>query len=171
MLEQWTLLSCKDIVFHSDIDNWSKTTSVLNERIIGKRYLLFLIDSEDGERFGYFINPKIEDRYDQWQKVNKKSFEFNLQSNKRLIEPTKFECKMIQYGYHLEQDSKPMLISLGDIRIYKEEFHQKSCCFQNENNYQYHSLTNALCGKINNSNNDGDHFSIKRIVVIQMGKL
>ena len=36
-LEEWTSLKCSDIVFNSDIDNWNQNTSVLNERIIGKK--------------------------------------------------------------------------------------------------------------------------------------
>ena len=35
----------------------------LNERIIGKSKLVFLIEDEDGEIFGYYLNTKIIDKY------------------------------------------------------------------------------------------------------------
>ena len=36
-LEQWTNKKCSEVIFDSDKDNWSQNTSVLNERIIGKK--------------------------------------------------------------------------------------------------------------------------------------
>ena len=37
-LEEWTGLKCSDIVFDSNIDNWSYYTSEFDKRIIGKKY-------------------------------------------------------------------------------------------------------------------------------------
>ena len=42
-LEEWTELKCSEIVFDSNVDNWDKNTSVLNERIIGKKQVAFVI--------------------------------------------------------------------------------------------------------------------------------
>jgi hypothetical protein len=39
----------------------------------------------------------------------------------------------------------------------------KTFCFQNEDNYDYHGIKNALCGKTNPT-----YFTPKRILVIQM---
>ena len=36
-LEDWTSLKCSEILFDSNVYNWSKNTSVLNERIIVKK--------------------------------------------------------------------------------------------------------------------------------------
>ena len=88
-LEEWTGLKCTDIVFDSNVDNWSAYTSVLNDRIIGKKQLVFLIEDEDGEKFGYYLNTEVVEKYDDWIKTDYKSFEFNLVSNGRLQHPMK----------------------------------------------------------------------------------
>ena len=63
-LEEWTGLKCSDIVFDSDVDNWSVRTSVFNERIIGKKQLVFLIeDKDEGEKFGYYLNTEVVEKY------------------------------------------------------------------------------------------------------------
>ena len=76
--EEWTGLQCSDIVFDSNVDNWSKDTSVFNERIIGKKQLVFLIEDEDGEKFGYYLNTQVIEKYGKWIETDKKSFHFNL---------------------------------------------------------------------------------------------
>ena len=97
-LEEWTSLKCADIVFDSDIDNWSKDTSVFNEKIIGKKQLVFLIEDEDGEKFGYYLNTKVIESYDKDIETDNKTFEFNLESNVRLDKPIKFEIKDLKKG-------------------------------------------------------------------------
>ena len=82
---------CKDILFDSDIDNWDEDTSIFNERIVGKKQLLFIIEDEDSEIFGYYLNTQIIQQYDK-QETDYKTFHFNLQSkNNRLDKPMKFE--------------------------------------------------------------------------------
>ena len=58
-LEEWTELQCKDLLFDSNIHDWKRNTSELNERIIGRKQLAFIIEDEDGEIFGYFENTHI----------------------------------------------------------------------------------------------------------------
>ena len=165
-LEEWTGLKYGNDIFDSDIDNWSKGTSVLNDRIIGKKQLIFLIEDEDGERFGYYLNTEVIERY--WQKhgykpitTDNKSFHFNLQSNGRLKQPMKFESKNVTYGgYILFEKSNDYLIYLGDIELFKENYKNQSFCGQSESHFDYHGIKNALCGKI--------QFTSKRILVIQM---
>ena len=41
-LEEWTKLKCGDVLFDSTIDKWSENTSILNERILGKKQITFL---------------------------------------------------------------------------------------------------------------------------------
>ena len=62
-LEQWTSLRCSQIVFDSFNDNWSHETSVFDERIIGKSKLVFLIEDEEGEIFGYYLNTEVKNEY------------------------------------------------------------------------------------------------------------
>ena len=42
-LEEWTLLKCSDIIFDSDIDNWSGNTSVFDDKVMNRSQLLFVI--------------------------------------------------------------------------------------------------------------------------------
>ena len=98
-LEEWTSLKCSDILFDSNIDNWDYKTSILNERIIRKKQLAFVIEDEDGEIFGYYCNTKVINKYDNYQQTDFKSFEFNLQSqNNRLDKPMMFKIKNLEHS-------------------------------------------------------------------------
>ena len=163
-------LSILQVVFDSDIDNWSRDTSVFNERIIGKKQLVFLIEEEeDGEIFGYYLNTKIVKKYG-WQKTDSKTFQFNLQSkNNRLKQPMKFEIKDLKWGgIWMYEKSDSRLINFGDIDLKKENDKNKSYCCENKYKFDYHGIENALCGKTNTWRNNGNNFTLKRILVIQM---
>ena len=97
-LEEWTGLSCSEIVFDTNVDDWSPHTTDFNERIIGKKQLVFVIEDEDGEIFGYYCNTQIFEE-DDWQQTDNKTFHFNLQSkNNRLEQPMKFEIIDLKKG-------------------------------------------------------------------------
>ena len=168
-LEDWTSMKCSEIVFDSDIDNWNKETSIFNERIIGKKQLVFLIEDTVGKMFGYYFNSKIIEKYRGQQKPDSKTFHFNLHSkNTRLKYSMKFEIKDMRYGgISLYYESDEDLIKLGDILLFKENKKYESCCVQNENYFDYNDIENALCGK--KPDNEGRmYFTPKRILVIQM---
>ena len=98
------------------------------------------------------------------QKTDKKSFEFNLQSNGRLSRPMKFEIKDLREGgIILCETIYGVLIDLGDIHLRQKNWKYQSYCYQNENRFDYHGIENALCGKTNPTN-----FTPKRILVMQM---
>ena len=167
---QWTECSLDQVVFDSNQDNWSKHTSVLNEKIIAKDHLLFLIETEDGEKFGYFCPMTIQPLYYKRMPVNKYAFSFTLKSNGRIQNPTHFNIiNDINGGYELcdKSDNYNCLIRLGDIWIYFKEFKTESCCNETKGNFNYHHMTNALCG----STPDKCGWSLfdpKRILVIQL---
>ena len=166
-LEEWSGLKCGNILFDSDVDNWKQNSSVFNERIIGKKQLTFLIEDEDKEKFGYYLNTQVVGKYCEDIPTDVKSFEFNIESNGRLKTPLKLEMlKSFWGGYQLWEKSKERLISLGDIQIYKENKKNTSYCIQN-NTFNYHDIDKALCGKIG-SLNGGEKIKVKRIIVIQM---
>ena len=170
-IEEWTGLKCSDILFDSNVDNWSEETSVFNERIIGKKQLIFLIEDEDNEIFGYYCNTQIIEKYDYYrQETDFGSFQFNLQSkNNRLKQPMKFEIKDLQYsGIELYEKSDSGLICLGNIILCKENKKYQSYCDNNEDDFNYHGIENALCGKTFDDWGNGDMFISKRILVIQM---
>ena len=142
--------------------------------------MLFLIEDEDGEKFGYYLNTEVVEKYKEWKETDNKSFEFNLQSNGRLQQPMKFEIIDIKRGgYYLCEKSAYYLISLGDITLFKGNWKNYSHCYQFGNNFDYHGIKNALCGKTHQSNfliiigtpnqwGITNPFTLKRLIVIQM---
>ena len=40
-LEEWTRLKCGEVLFDSNKDDWAENTSVFNDRIVGKKHLVF----------------------------------------------------------------------------------------------------------------------------------
>ena len=76
-LEEWIGLICGEIIFDSKKDNWKENESIFNERIKGRKQLLFIIEDERNEKFGYYLNSRIYNKYDQWMSSDIKSFEFN----------------------------------------------------------------------------------------------
>ena len=49
-LEEWTNLKIGETIFDSDHDDWSINTSVFNDKIIGRKQLLFIIKDERNEK-------------------------------------------------------------------------------------------------------------------------
>ena len=167
-LEYWTGLTCNEVLFDSEKDNWSINTSVLNERIIGKKQLVFLIEDTDGEKFGYYLCTEITEIYEETHKTHWKSFHFNLQSNGRLSFPMKFEIKdPWNGGYRLFNKTDDNLIGLGNIWLYKENKKNLSYCWQNEDIFYYYAIEKAVCGKTGGYPNY-NCFTPKRLLVIQM---
>ena len=164
-LEEWTNLKCSEIVFDTEKDKWKAGNCVLNKNIIGKKQLLFLIEDEDGEKFGYYLNTEVKTDFENRCIVDKKTFHFNLQSqNGRLNKPMKFEIKDTKWGgYKMSDDNAGRLIWLGNIILYKEGMRNRCDCEQKEDEFNFHGIKKALCGKVH-----PEEFTIKRILVIQM---
>ena len=165
-LEEWTGLKQSSIIFNSETDNWSKNANVLNEKIIGKKQLIFLIENDNGETFGYYVNSEINNQYYTQILVDKKSFEFNLTSkNGRLSKPMKFEIKDCENGgICLFEKFDELLINLGDIYLYKQHKKNQSYCVKQDECVNYHGINNALCGSCGYNNT----FDVKKFIVIQM---
>ena len=169
-LEEWTGLKCSDIIFNSDVDNWKIDTSVFNERIIGKKQLIFLIEEIEGEKFGYYLNTEIVENHDKKMKsTDSNSFHFNLESkDNRLNGPKRFEIKDQRVGYYLYTNSNKRLLFLGNIIICKENDKNESYYVQNNDQFDYHGIENALCRKSKTEDERKIYFIPKRILVIQM---
>ena len=83
----------------------------------------------------------------------------------------KFEIKDTCYGYILYEKSIDRMIVIGNIYLYKENNKQLSYCLGRDDWFDYQEIENALCGKTGSYNNgiwEGEHFTPKRILVIQM---
>ena len=171
-LEEWTEKKCGEILFDSNVDNWSEQTTVFHDRIIGKKDLTFLIEDENNEIFGFYFNTQIiqNDRklyslieYDFKTRV----FHFNLQSkNNRLSKPTKFDFKGICHGeiFTLFEHPSGVQIEIGDIYLCNINSYLFMYCKQNENLFDYHEMKNVLCGgKI--ESNENRNFNLKNIFI------
>ena len=166
-LEKWTQKKCGEIIFDSDVDNWEKDTSVLNERLDGRNQVVFIIEDDRGEKFGYYLNCEISDNYVDWSCSDDKSFLFNLESNGRLPQPMKFEIKNPKQGYVRYKNKYYRFMTLGDIRLMKNIKKEQSYCRQDNEAVDYHGIENALCGRTT-TDNEKHNFTPKRILVIQM---
>ena len=65
LLNEWTETTFKEIIFDSDICDWNQCTSTFHQRIFNREQLVFIIEDEEGNVFGCFINAKI-DKY-KWK--------------------------------------------------------------------------------------------------------
>ena len=167
-LEQWCNLYCDEIIFDSDKDNWSKRTSTLNEKIMGRSQLVFVIEDDDDEMFGFYFNKQISLNA-KYSESDDKSFYFILNS-KRKSSPMKFNQRTnCPYGIHLFSKHSDKLIRLGDISLFKEDFKEKSYCrgINGSHDGNYNGIPEGLCG-IDKRNNGQLFFIPKRILVIQM---
>ena len=172
-LEEWTGLKCNEIVFDSYINNWSIRKSVFDKYIQGRKQLVFLINDNNGEIFGYYLNTEVKKEYNRqtFTQTDVFSFEFNLESNGRLKAPMKFPIKDTSYGYFLPNSLNERLIEIGDIVLYKEHKKDSSFCVQEDKRYDYQGLENPLCGKSVYQEEGiwfGECINPSRIRVIQM---
>ena len=55
-LEEWTnKKKCSEIIFDSDIYDWSKNTSVFGEKVINKSNLLFVVEYTNNNKFRGYV--------------------------------------------------------------------------------------------------------------------
>ncbi|BFU24568.1 trichohyalin, putative [Entamoeba histolytica] len=129
---------------------------------MNKEDIIIIIEDEDGNKFGGYVNSKI-DKVDDF--INdSKSFLFSLESNGRIERMMKFDIKEQQYAFRLHNQYDDCLFSFGlsgDILVYKENNKTKSWCYHRS--FDYKRISNALCGK-----QYPNRFTPKRIIVIEM---
>ena len=162
ILEEWTELRCGKVLFDSEKDNW-EDPSVFKAKIDMKNKLIFLIEDENDEKFGFYLHSQMNTNCCGWNSVDTKSFQFNIQSmsmkrNKPMKYEIIFSCSTNGYKF-----SHYMLIRIGDIILMNKNEKENSYCIQSEDLFNYHYVDKALCGKTNK-----ETFDPKRIVVFQM---
>ena len=160
-LEEWTGLKCSDVIFDSEKDNWNQNTSVLNEKILGKSKVVFIVEDTDGDIFGYYFNTQIIEKYHDWIQTDYKSFEFSLKSrNNRLQKRMKFEIKDLNCGgIYLWRNTDNDLIRIGNIQMIKQHSNRSNCLYYTDR-FEYNEIENPL--------SSNDYFETKRLVVVQM---
>ncbi|BFU26704.1 predicted protein [Entamoeba histolytica] len=163
-LEEWTEKRINNILFDSDKDDWNVNTSVFGERIKNKEHIIIIIEDEEGNKFGGYVNSKI-DEVESYIK-DSKSFVFSLESKGRMKGMKKFDIKQPQHAFHLCSQSDSFLFEFGyglfgfgyDIEVHKENDKTISHCRQCS--FEYEGISNALCGN--------KWFTPKQIIVIEM---
>ena len=166
-LEDWTGLKCSEIVFDSRFDNWDINTSTFNKKLLEKNQLLFIVEDEDCELFGYYLENHLCE-WKESQSSGMKSFHFNLRSNGRLNKPMKFEpINEITNLYKTCSDDSNDLIVLGDMRLCKQQRKQLCEVLIYGEDFNYHDISKALCGK-ESCMFDAECFTLRRLIVIQM---
>ncbi|BFU25299.1 TLD, putative [Entamoeba histolytica] len=160
-IEEWTEKRIGNILFDSNKDDWKVNTSVFDERIMNKEDIIIIIEDEEGNRFGGYINSKIDEV--GYYIYDSQSFLFSLESNGRMKGMKRFDIEQPLYAFYLINQTDDCLFSFGygDIVVYKENDKIKSSCKQNS--FEYEGISNALCGK-----QHPDRFTPKRIIVIEM---
>ncbi|BFU21701.1 trichohyalin, putative [Entamoeba histolytica] len=161
-IEEWTEKRINNILFDSDKDDWNKNTSVFDQRIMYKEHIIIIIEDEEGNKFGGYVNSKIDEVDDYI--YDSHSFVFSLESNGRIEGMMKFDIKKPQYAFYLNNQSSDWLFQFGyfgDIVVYKENNKTRSYC--NQHSFEYKGISNALCGK-----QLPERFTPKRIIVIEM---
>ncbi|BFU22383.1 trichohyalin, putative [Entamoeba histolytica] len=156
-IEELTEKRISNILFDSDKDDWNKDTSVFIQRILNKKYIIIIIEDEEGNRFGGYVSEKI----DKVSRIyDSKSFVFSLESNGNIEEMMKFDIIQPEYAFKIcnQKDNCLFSFGIGDILVYKENDKTKSWCYQNS--FEYEGIENALCGK--------HDFTPKRIIIIEM---
>ena len=164
-LEEWTQKRMKTIVTTMTEQNWVSQASALHENIIGKNELIFVIETTEGEKIGFYMDKSIG-KATEMIPGGTESFHFNLQSNGRLESPMKFESvKGKEKGIQMGEKKQSMLITIGDVVVMKDQ-KQKAKWEQSES-FEYDGIRNALVGK-KHDKGKATKFGIKKLSVIEM---
>ena len=159
-IEQLTRLTCSQILFDTDIHDWSEKSTILTTNAIGKSKVVFLVETDDGELFGYYRHGKIpESKYLDYVK-DYRSFHFNIESNGRLQYPMKFDLMNKDSDCVSVENVCGKLASFGTILFCPKEI--KDCSYWNQvdDDFYYHGIKSAMYKE--------KYFHPKRLLVIQM---
>ena len=163
-LEQWTNKKFGEIVFDTNTDDWNQNTSNFHNKIINKKDLLFIVQSDNDIHFGTYIHSKIGNiGWCHKESGDDKSFTFSFKDDI----PRKFSIKQnAKIVFHLNSSSDSLLFGIGsnDYNINKKNC-KSSLAQQQQSNatFDYNSINHPFTGS-----SGGDCFTHKRVVVIQM---
>ena len=174
-LQEWTEKKCDEIVFDSEKDNWSVNSSVFDDKVKGKKDLIFLIESDDGDKFGGYVTATINGT-GSWIK-DENSFVFSLKKMNEIEKRMKFEIKenCAENAFYMDSKSNDNLFKMGYYNYYYNYYYNSSIQISKRNNtsycqqkndvYDFHDVENAFIPKCMNNYRE---FTPKRITVIQM---
>ena len=164
-IEEWSEKEVGEILFESDKDEWT-TNKVLNEHLIGREKIIIVIEDMNGNKFGGYINSKIEKTGTTWEQgiQDDKAFLYSLRSGGRMNKRLKYPIKESEKAFMInnEEEMKWLFIfgTGSDIVIYKEPYKTLSQCVQSTT-YDYQNIQYALRGNCFT-------FTPKKFSIIQM---
>ena len=150
-----------NVIFDSDKNNWNDTKK-FHEYVFGKKDLLFIIEDENGNKFGGYLFATISTKWWSNYIEDKNAFLFSLRSNGRLTDIIKFKIHQNSTkAFTINSSGNKILFAFGegyDICVYSKDSQLPNQCAQKS--FDYLGYSHALCG--------GELFDMKRFVVIQM---
>ena len=166
-LQRWTRKKCGEVLFDSEKDDWSRNTSVFDDRVVNRSHLTFVIEEITGNKFGYYFNGTVN-TIGSWIKSTG-SFQFSLKSNGRLDGMYNFYQKDSCSGLHVFGKSNSSLFCVhGGIWPNKENTKRISQLFENQTHFEYHGYKNVYLSNSHKKSCHHTNFTPKRITVIQM---
>ena len=160
-IENWTKKKCGEIIFDSNKDDWNVNTSTFDSKLLFKEKIIFLIEDINGNKFGCYSHEIIDKKNERITDSN--FFLFSLKSNGRFLGMTKIPNKSNSTGFGIYEKGHERLTEMGHgaaIGIYKQNKKSLCYCNQYDKSYDYHGVSNVLCGEYK--------FTPKRFIVIQM---
>ena len=162
-LERMTNMKFGNVLFDTDVDNWLIQYSTFDKDILNHSNLIFLIETEENEIFGYFTSKYSLTKINDWNEMGDESFFFSLKNKKRRSnsdEIIKYKQKEKSKGIHLYDSNDIKLLNIGGtILIYKYMYSTKSTFTLNKKYFDFNDkypLTSEYS------------FIVKRLLVIEM---
>ena len=164
-MEKWTNKKCGEVVFDSNIDNWSRNTSVFDTKVMNRSHLIFVIEDTKNNKFGYYFTGTVN-KLNDWIK-SPNCFIFSLKANNRSDGMYKFEEKNSCAGIIIGDKSHEWTIHVAwGFIVFKENGNEKTYLVEAPDYFDYHNRSNAyFC---NSSGSIQKYFRTRRLTVIQM---
>ena len=163
-LEEWCGGNIDNLCFDSDRLKWEQKKSQFDQCVLNKANLLFIVEADNGYKFGSYIDVVI-DRFALQERnyegiIDPNAFVFALRPDYM----EKFRVKSDMSAMRLLKPEEPGLFIIGknDICIKKENHRKKCVCLQNS--FDYRGATHCLI-------ENGKEFRTKRVLVFQIRKI
>ncbi|ELP86050.1 hypothetical protein EIN_446470 [Entamoeba invadens IP1] len=157
-LEKFSNSKIKSLVFDSEKDDWAQGSSEFDDKVMGKKNLLFLVEDNNNNKFGGVFTEKVDRTNEYIEDTD--AFIFSL-IRKGKFNPKKFELKSDESkdAFTLCGSRGDYLFAFGgqkcDIAVYKKG-KDGSRCFPNS----YTESKNAFV--------DNNKFTPKSVKVFQL---
>ena len=160
-LEMWTRMKVGEILFDSTIDDYSVGSSIFEQKMLGRSDIVFLIEDNETNKFGYYLSTPVILKFGKWIATNKKSFLFSLENVNRPGQTMKCPIRDTRFGYGALWRTDKSLCILGNQIVLSRKNSGCHCVY--EENQKYFNFKNTM-----NVLRQVGTFTLKRFLVIQM---